>query len=72
MIETTTLFEVITNHTVRPMVRPLMTLVVTARPGHRLRARTKYGFSSIMPLLNTFQRLMIIYPPSAVLFQRLP
>ncbi len=70
MIETTTLLAVITNHTVKPMVKPLTMLVVTARPGHRLKAKTKYGFSSIMPLVKIFQRFIIIYPPSVLLFQQ--
>ena len=64
IIDTTTLLDVITNHTVKPMVKPFTTLVVTARPGHKLKANTKYGFSSIMPLLNTFQRLIIYCLPS--------
>ena len=71
IIETTTLLQVITNQTVRPMVKPLITLVVTARPGHKLRANTKYGFSSIMPLLNIFHKLMISDPLTVRPFQQL-
>ena len=62
MQEMTKLVHISTAIVARPIISPLVALVVVARVGHMPKSNTNVAFSLMMPFLIILSRFIVVYP----------